>query len=140
MKVGPQALFASIDLKNADSITKRSTKETRKMEQAIAALAQSQQQTAQAQQQMATLITELMGRQNQPWMETAYYKDREDINDFLESFEGAMHVQQIEDDQWVCLLVPPLQGRPREGCAGLTLGAPIQNIRILFRVVLYCLI
>ena len=45
------------------------------------------------------------------------YKDNEDIEDFLETFERTMELYDRTQDQWVKELVPLLQGKARAACA-----------------------
>ena len=44
------------------------------------------------------------------------YKDGEEIEDFLEMFEGKMKLHQIGEERWLVYLVELLQGRVREAC------------------------
>ena len=41
----------------------------------------------------------------------AEYKDGEDINSFLEAFEGIMKLNEVEENDWLNFLVPSLTGK-----------------------------
>ena len=81
------------------------------MDQLAAAMAQ----LAQAQQQMLQQNTLQRTR-----VDLAIYQG-EDIDTFLETFEGMMRLHQISRDEWVPYLIPKLQGKVRDACAGLNL-------------------
>ena len=44
----------------------------------------------------------------------AEYKDGEDINSFLEAFEGIMKLNEVEENDWLKFLVPSLTGKARK--------------------------
>ena len=81
------------------------------MDQLAAAMAQ----LAQAQQQMLQQNT-----LQRKYVDMAIYQERENIDTFLETFEGMMRLHQIPRDEWVAYLIPKLQGKVRDACAGLT--------------------
>ena len=56
--------------------------------------------------------------EDQPY-KFAQYKDDEDIEDFLETFENMMRLNDYPEDGWVVQLVPFLQGKTCSACAGL---------------------
>ena len=82
------------------------------MEKALEMLTQNQQQ-----------MMELMTRQLQPQLpqvELACLKDGENLEEFLETFERVMHLQDIPREEWMRHLIPKFQGRTRDVCAALT--------------------
>ena len=98
--------------------------EQEKMDQLAAAMAQ----LAQAQQQMLQQIAPQRTR-----IEMAIYQEGEDIESFLETFEGMMRLHQVPRDEWVVHLIPKLQGRARDACGGLTYTETYAEVKEVLR-------
>ena len=47
------------------------------------------------------------------------YQENEDIQDFLEAFEGIMKIQNVKETEWVLRLTPLLNGKARAVCTNL---------------------
>ena len=56
---------------------------------------------------------------SKPRIKLAEYKEGEDIEDFLEMFEGKMKLHEIEKGKWIVYLTELLQGKAREACRGV---------------------
>ena len=52
----------------------------------------------------------------QPQVNIAPFDENEDIQDFLEAFEGVMNIQKIDMTEWVLRLTPLLKGKARTVC------------------------
>ena len=52
-------------------------------------------------------------------LKIAPYQESEDIQDFLEAFEGIMKLQKVKDADWVLRLTPLLRGKARAVCTDL---------------------
>ena len=52
----------------------------------------------------------------EPRMNMAPFDENEDIQDFLEAFEGIMAIQKIDHKEWVLRLTPLLKGKARTVC------------------------
>ena len=52
----------------------------------------------------------------EPRMHLAPFEENEDIQDFLDAFEGVMNIQEIEQKEWVLRLTPLLKGKARAVC------------------------
>ena len=94
------------------------------MDQLAAAMAQ----LAQARQQMLQQNT-LQGTH----IDMAIYQEGEDIDTFLETFEGMMRLHKIPRDEWVAYLIPKLQGKARDACAGLTYTETYTEVKEVLR-------
>ena len=68
--------------------------------------------------------------QHRPKIEIANYQDREDIESFLETFEGIMRLHQVQKQDWVIHLIPKLQGR---ACAGLTYEEDYETVKTVLK-------
>lgn len=55
-------------------------------------------------------------------LKIAPYQDNEDIQDFLDAFEGIMGIQNVERANWVLRLTPLLNGKARTVCTDLGAG------------------
>ena len=47
------------------------------------------------------------------------FQENEDIQDFLEAFEGIMGIQEIDREEWVLWLTPLLKRKARAVCTNL---------------------
>ena len=47
------------------------------------------------------------------------YQENEDIQDFLEAFEGIMKIQEVKETEWVLRLTPLLNGKACAICTNL---------------------
>ena len=74
---------------------------------------------AQVMQPQQTLLQQQQ-IQHRPKIEIANYQDGDNIESFLETFEGIMRLHQVPKQDWVTHLMPKIQGRARDACAGLT--------------------
>ena len=54
-----------------------------------------------------------------PHLKIAPYQETEDIQDFLEAFEGIMNIQKVNPTGWVLRLTPLLSGKARTVCTDL---------------------
>ena len=63
----------------------------------------------------------------------AIYEEGEDIDTFLETFEGMMRLHEIPRDEWVAYLIPKLQGKARDACAGLTYTEMYTEVKEVLR-------
>ena len=54
-----------------------------------------------------------------PHLKIAPYQETEDIQDFLEAFEGIMKIQKVNKTNWVLQLTPLLSGKARTVCTDL---------------------
>ena len=52
-------------------------------------------------------------------LKIALYQETEDIQDFLEAFEGIMKIQKVNRTNWVLRLTPLLSGKARIVCTDL---------------------
>ena len=52
-------------------------------------------------------------------LKIAPYQESEDIQDFLEAFEGIMKLQKVKEEEWVLRLTPLLRGKARAVCTDL---------------------
>ena len=52
----------------------------------------------------------------EPQVHLAPFEENEDIQDFLEAFEGVMNIQEIDQKEWVLRLTPLLKGKARAVC------------------------
>ena len=52
-------------------------------------------------------------------LKIAPYQEKEDIQDFLEAFEGIMKIQKVKETDWVLRLTPLLNGKARTVCTNL---------------------
>ncbi len=61
---------------------------------------------------------------NDKHFKMAPYQEKEDIQDFIDTFEGIMHLQEITKEEWVLRLTPLLSGKTRTVCTdiGPTMG------------------
>ena len=61
-----------------------------------------------------------------PHLKMAPYQETEDIQDFIEAFEGVMKIQKVNMTQWVLRLTPLLSGKARTVCTdmGATVDYP----------------
>ena len=58
-------------------------------------------------------------RPNEAHFKITPFQEDEDIQDFLEAFEGIMRIQQVEEGQWVLRLTPLLRGKARAVCTDI---------------------
>ena len=67
------------------------------------------------------LVKSLVKRKenSEPRIKLAEYKEGEDIEDFLEMFEGKMQLHEIEKRKWIVYLTELHQGKAREACQGV---------------------
>ena len=54
-----------------------------------------------------------------PHLKMAPYQETEDIQDFIEAFEGVMKIQKVNKSQWMLRLTPLLSGKARTVCTDL---------------------
>ena len=87
---------------------------------------------AQVMQRQQTLL-EQQQIQHRPKIEIANYQDGEDIESFLETFEGIMRLHQVQKQDWVIHLIPKLQGRARDACAGLTYKEDYETVKTVLK-------
>ena len=78
---------------------------------------------------MAQLLEQQQQTQHRPRIEIASYQEGEDIESFLETFEGVMQLHHAPLEEWVPHLIPKLQGKARDACAGLTYEEPYDEIK-----------
>ena len=52
----------------------------------------------------------------EPHINLAPFEENEDIQDFLEAFQGIMSIRNIERTEWVLRLTPLLKGKARTVC------------------------
>ena len=63
----------------------------------------------------------------------AINQEGEDIDSFLETFEGMMQLHQIPQDEWEANLIPKLQSKARDACAGLTYTETYMEVKEVLR-------
>ena len=67
-------------------------------------------------QQLETMMETLKERRPTEHLKVAAYEEGEDIQDFLEAFEGIMDLQDVPARDWVLWLTPLLKGKARAVC------------------------
>lgn len=65
-----------------------------------------------------------------PHLKIAPYQDNEDIQDFLEAFEGIINIQKIATNSWVLRLTPLLSGRARTVCTDLGSASTYEEVKL----------
>ena len=64
----------------------------------------------------------------EPYVHLAPFEENEDIQDFLEAFEGVMNIQKIDQKEWVLCLTPLLKGKARAVCTDV--GAMLDYVEV----------
>ena len=64
----------------------------------------------------------------EPYLHLAPFEENEDIQDFLEAFEGVMNIQKIDQKEWVLRLTPLLKGKARAVC--IDVGAMLNYVEV----------
>ena len=57
------------------------------------------------------------------------FQETEDVQDFLDAFEGIMRLQHVEKTEWVLRLTPLLNGRARTVCTDLGTTADYDGVK-----------
>ena len=78
-------------------------------------------------QQLETMMETLKERRPTEHLKAIAYEEGEDIQDFLEAFEGIMDLQDVPAREWVLWLTPLLKGKARAVCTDLEMTAAGYN-------------
>ena len=62
-------------------------------------------------------------------MKITPFQETEDVQDFLDAFEGIMRLQHVEETEWVLRLTPLLNGRGRTVCTDLGTTADYDGVK-----------
>uniref|UniRef100_A0A1X7T6G3 Uncharacterized protein n=1 Tax=Amphimedon queenslandica TaxID=400682 RepID=A0A1X7T6G3_AMPQE len=95
----------------------RRREEERQRERHYEEIQAMQEQHMQQIEIMKGVLAEREG--NSPHLKISPYQETEDIQDFIEAFEGIMKIQGVNRTNWILRLTPLLSGKARTVCTDL---------------------